>query len=222
MRKDIEFLPAGWTWIPQGEETWITSTGQTSTARHGRRGNETLSTRQVQNYQREKRAAQGTPKAPSIPRQGKIRTIKGTGPRSNKLQTDITKSKKNPTGVGTLYNVERHGYSETYVFRTFDDAQQWALLNKVPAFAQKDGTAIIQIRFTDRLNTTSLVGSDTTGGPGYATLTTLDRANLFFGNIVNEDSRGSLTLPWGTARERIDNYDMSGKDARIYIYVMEK
>lgn len=229
--QDIEYLPPGWRWVPAGKEKWITSTGEVSTARHGRRGNETMSTRQVQNYQRARRAEQGTPKAPTVHRTGRIRTVKGGGPRYKKLQTDVTPGRAGkgakftltgkPTGVGTIYNEQRHGYTETWVFRTFDDAQQFALLHKKPVWASK---AIIQIRFTDRLNTTDKVGSDETGGPGYASLTNLDAASRFFESAVNETTRGTLgTLaPWEQARQNINNYDMTGDKARVYIYLLEK
>lgn len=229
--QDIEFLPAGWRWVAAGKESWITSTGEVSTARHGRKGNEVLSTRQVQNLQRTKRAEIGIPKAPTVHRTGRIRTVKGGGPRYKKLQTDVTPGRAGkgapftltgkPTGVGTIYNEQRHGYTETWVFRTFDDAQQYMLLHDKPAWAEK---AILQIRFTDRLNTTDRVGSDETGGPGYATLTGFGAASEFFGNAVNEGPKGSLeTLPpWEDARGRIDNYDMSGDQARVYLYLMEK
>lgn len=220
-RSDIEYLPPGWQWVPAGEETWITSTGQTSTARHGRRGNEVLSTRQVQNYQRAKRAEQGVPKAPTVPRTGRIRTVKNGGPRYKKVQTDVTRSETQQTGVGSLYNAERHGYTETWVFYTFDDAQQYMLTHEKPKWADK---AILQIRYTDRLNTTDRVGSDTTGGPGYATISTFGDAEDFFGAHVNDTIKGTLgTLaPWEDARQRIQNYDMSGEQARVYLYLMER
>lgn len=218
---DIEFLPPGWRWIPAGKESWITSEGKVSTARHGRNGNEVLSTRQVQNLQRAKRKEIGVPKAPTVHRTGRIRTIKQGGPRYKKLQTDVTKSNTQDTGVGTLYNAQRHGYTETWVFRTFDDAQQFMLTHEKPDWASK---AILQIRFTDRLNTTDRVGSDETGGPGYSTLTGFGSADEFFGNAVNDVARGSLGIlpPWEQARERINNYDMSGENARVYLYLMEK
>lgn len=214
--QDIEFLPAGWRWVAAGKETWITSTGQTSTARHARKGNETLSTRQVQNVQRSVRKERGIPKAPTIHRTGRIRTIKSSGPRSKKLQSSNTKE----GGIGSLY--VGHGRTETYVFYTFDDAQQWALTHDIPGFSEDDGLTIVQIRFTDRLKTSDRPGSDTTGGPGYAAITTLDRSDLFFGNAVNDTHYGSIIAPWEMARERIQNYDMSGKDARVYIYVTEE
>lgn len=214
--QDIEFLPAGWRWVAAGKEAWITSTGETSTARHARRGNETLSTRQVQNYQRAERATLGIPKAPTIRRSGLIKTIKGAGPRSKKLQSTNTKK----GGIGSFY--VGHGHTQTYVFYTFDEAQHWALTHNIPSFSAEDGLTIIQIRFTDRLNTTNLPGSDKTGGPGFAAISTLDRSDLFFGTAVNAVRFGSVTAPWEMARQRIQNYDMSGSDARVYLYVTEE
>jgi hypothetical protein len=218
---DIEFLPPGWRWVPAGKESWITSEGKISTARHGRNGNEVLSTRQVQNLQRAERAKEGVPKAPTVHRTGKIRTIKNGGPRYKKVQTDVTKSEHVQTGVGTLYNEQRHGYTETWVFYSLSDAQQYMKSHGKPDWAN---WAILQIRFTDRLNATDRVGSDTTGGPGYATLGGFVHPKFLFGDYVDLSTKGVLETksPWEEARSRITNYDMTGDKARVYLYLMEK
>lgn len=223
--RDIEFLPAGWRWVAAGKEKWITSEGKESTARHARRGNQTLSTRQVQNIQRAERSALNIPKAPAIRRTGRIRTVKGSGPRGRKLQTNVTTGFNQNTGVGSIYNEEVHGYTETYVFYTFDDAQEYALTHNPPDFA---AYMLVQIRYTNRLVATDRVGSDEVGkGPGYATLSrgflSTSKNSLTWGNGVNAtETPSGDSSPWEYMREHIGNYDMSGQDARVYFYLMEK
>lgn len=66
MAKQIEGLPEGWVWIYDGQETWINSKGQRSTARHALnlKSGETLSVRQVQNTQAETKRLLGKEQKP--------------------------------------------------------------------------------------------------------------------------------------------------------------
>lgn len=211
---DIEYLPPGWHWVAAGKETWFYKNAKgeevASTAKHARRGDETMSLRQAQNIQREERERLGTPKTPSVPRSGKIRTIK--------TERDLDKTSK---GGVSLYSPELHGRQEIYVFRNFADARNWAFQNS-SNLAQFKNFAI-QIKYTQRLFGKK-PGSDPKSKGGHATLGSPSRYSTFTAGIVsNEKNVSKDTLnPWEEAREKLSGYDMSGDNARVYIYASER
>lgn len=200
----IEDLPVGWEWVPAGTKTWITSQGKQSTARHAenRLSGQTMSLRQAQNIQRGARAQRGQPKGPSTPRTGKTRTIKGPYDAKSK----------------SMYRPDIHGRTETLVFRDFNSARNFAALNGLPEWAK---SGIIHIRYGERLVSTNRQGSDTLDRNGYASITGFfNTANAQGPDAFSTSS--SIPFPWQEAEQRIQNYDMSGKSARVYIVLSER
>lgn len=107
-RKQIEGLDQGWIWIYSGEEEWINSKGDKTTARHAKNylSGDTLSVKQVRNQQR---LGQGLPVTP-IPT-GKVRE-----------------------GVVYTKTKESHyrGNTVSYSFRTLEDAQMFVQSDNIP------------------------------------------------------------------------------------------
>lgn len=200
----IKDLPVGWEWVPAGKETYFPSPGVSSTARHAKNtlSGQTMSLRQAQNIQRSARALRGQPKGPTTPRRGKTRTIRGAYGSNS-----------------TLYDPERHGRTETLVFRSLADAQSYAVLNGLPSWAN---IGVIHIRYTERLTTTNRVGSDKLDKNGFATITGFFEPDKNSGPEALVPSRGIVPKAWEQARERIVNYDMTGSRARVYIVLSEK
>lgn len=206
-RRQIEGLPEGWVWVSKGQGTWTTSKGELSDERHGHNAitGENLSVRQVQNRQRTAREEAGEVIPPTVPRRGRIRTIRG---ERNEQQR-------------SLYAPEIRGKVENYVFRSLEDARNFVMLNGLPDWA---AYGMLQVRFTERLVATNKTGSDKVGKRnGYASLTgfashdqLVDGANPVF------ESRGFIRNPWDIAEENIKNYDMSGSRARVYLYLAER
>lgn len=215
--RQIQGLPQGWKWVSVGQETWTTSTGATSTAKHaidptGKR----VSLRQAQNLQREARAAQGQPKPPSIPRTGKSRTIKYT-----QGLVDRTKGGKTGTSLGvSLYSPERHGQAQSIVFYDFDGMKKWVEAHPLNDMYKN---VTIQIRYTERLSEPTKTDSDPTKKGGYATLTPFRTADFFNDTVTSEQANfGDLQNPWLQAEQKLGEFDMSGKNARIYLYMSER
>ena len=203
-KQEIQGLQqGGWFWVDAGKEQWTTSEGKVSTARHARRGNQTLSVRQVQNQQRATRSQQGRPKAPTMPRTGKTRTIRG----------------KYAEKSGSLYNPTEHGRIEPLVFRSLNDALNYGALEGWPDWAT---LGVIQIRYTERLVTTDKVGSDVRDKNGYATITGYFLPSEAEGANVYLESRGTEPFPFQQAFQNIVKYDMTGSRARVYVVLMEK
>lgn len=211
--KQIEFLPAGWEWRYKGEQQWTTAKGTASYERHAYNVNtgKTLSVRQAQNLQREERVRQGQPKAPTVQRTGRTKRIVNKGqPGENTKRGD----------VGSLYNPARHGKTETWVFRSLSDAQNYVTKNALPKWAK---FGIIQVRFTERLVVTSKTGSDTRSKNGYASITPFrSTRDLVEFTDPTLHARGEIDSPWTVAENNISNYDMTGDRARVYIYLQER
>lgn len=209
--RQIEYLPQGWQWRSPGQD------GQK--ARHAiRPDGQIVSLRQAQNAQRTARAASGQPKPAPVQRQGRTKRINAAVGN----QTDTTRSTSGqPTGVGSLYNQNRHGRTESWVFRNFTDARGYITLNPLPNWAKY---GIIKIRFTERLTGTDRVGSDTIGKRnGYATLGRfIDVEDLKEEAGDQTLIRGEVGNAWNNAEGRLSNYDMSGSRARVYVEFQEK
>lgn len=208
MAKDrqIEFAPVGYEWRSAGQDG--------VSARHALdpSGN-VISLRQAQNLQRAERARLGQPKAPTVQRQGRTKRIINKG-----LAGDNTKAGQ----VGSLYNPERHGRTESWVFRSFIDAQNYLITNKTPEWAK---FGIIQIRFTERLVGTDRIGSDTVGVKnGYATISGFTNVEDLRDEAADEELHTDTKTGnvWLNAQDRLENYDMSGDRARVYIFLREK
>lgn len=214
--KQVEYLPKGWEWRYKGEQTWTTSQGKLSTEKHfyNPQTNEYMSVRQGQKLQRITRESVGQPKPKPVPRTGKIRTIKGGhGPKRT-----IDK-----TGRGglSIYGPKTHGRTESLVFRSLVDAQNYVYSSGLPSWAKY---AIIQARFTERLVATDKTGSDQVGEKnGYGSLSTfisvkdlesfVTESRIIIDEVVN---------PWVEAYSNITKYDMTGKNARVYILLQER
>lgn len=201
--RNINLLP-GYTWVYKGEETWTTSSGKKSDERHaitpdGKR----ISVRQAQNLQRTERVNVGQPKAPTIPRQGRTRRIVGSHHEGSK----------------SLYNPEVHGRSESWVFRSLDDAQVYFINNPPPEWAR---IAIIQIRFSERLVATTKVGSDKVGKRnGYASISPYVDAQELPEQALGTQYSGNVGNAFTEGFKNLRNYDMSGPSARVYVLFQE-
>lgn len=202
--RQIEFLPAGWQWRSAGQDN--------QTARHALdpQGN-IVSVRQAQKMQRAVRAEQGQPKAQQQRRTGRVWTYKQGG-----TPGDNTRAGE----VGSLYNPTRHGYSESWSFYSLNDARNYIDKYGVPKWADY---SIIQVHFTERLVTTTKVGSDEHERNGYASITPYYKPKDlkdFVGTDVPK--AGLVDNPWVLAENNIRNYDMSGSAARVYILFQER
>lgn len=189
--RDIEYLPAGWRWVGEGKATWTTAQGKQSTVRHAEGPNgATLSVRQVQNQQRAARAQQGQPKPAQIGRAGRI----------------YTRADKGRTGT-------------TWVFRNFQDAKAYIAKNGVP---DEYKLALIQIRYSRRVVGSTNPNSDPKVSGGYATLGNYDTTEDFVEGAL--PASGPTLGPkkinrWYQAEQRLSEFDMSGKNARVYVYL---
>lgn len=214
-QKPIQYLGPGWVWVYADErQAWTTGKGNVSYERHGHNTltGENLSTRQVQNRQREARAAQGIPKAPSIPRTGKTRTI--------------IKNKGHQLGG---FGSESLGEERKLVFRTLNDARNYIAQQGVPDGFQN---ALIQIHYTNRLKGPSRAGTSRDGREyiipqGYATLTRYIEADGNNSTIVLDAMNATLgdtRYPnvWQQAEQKIQEFDMTGKNARVYVYFTQR
>lgn len=201
---NIEFLP-GYRWAYKGEEIWTTKSGKQSDQRHaiapdGRR----ISVREAQDLQRQARARANQPKAPAIPRQGRTKRLVNKG----------------APGQGSLYDPQAHGKSESWVFRSYADAQNYFLLNPPPAWARK---AIIQVRFTERLYSTNKIGSDKVGKKnGYASISPYFDAQEITEMAQGQQYSGNVPNAFDAGTKNLQNYDMSGKNARVYVLFQER
>lgn len=214
--RQVEYLPQGWEWRSKGQETWTTSNGKQSTERHAVNVNtgETESVRQVQNRQRAYRQeVLGQPKAPSIPRKGKTRTIYGAY-----IPGDNTRGLHES---GSLYNQERHGEIKTVVFRDLESAWAYVLTQEdISRFLNVH----IQVRYTRRLITTTKTGSDKENQKnGFATITPFRTGDFYMEGAQNmEVGRiGINQNPWHQAALNMQKYDMSGDKARVYLVLKE-
>lgn len=214
--KQAEYLPKGWEWRYEDEQTWTTSQGKLSTQKHfyNPLTNEYMSVRQGQKLQRIARESAGQPKPKSIPRTGKIRTIKGGHGPKRKID-------KTARGGLSIYGPETHGRTESLDFYSLVSAQNYVFSNGLPSWAKY---AIIQVRFTERLVATSKTGSDEVGEKnGYASLSKfvgikdLEQFVTDSQPVVDE-----VVNPWVEAYSNITNYDMTGKNARVYILLQER
>lgn len=199
--RQINFLP-GYTWVYKGEETWTTSTGKKSDERHAiAPDGSRISVRQAQNLQRDIRVQQGQPKSPAVPRQGRTKRIIGNAQK------------------GSLYDPRVHGLSESWVFRSFNDAQTYFINNPVPEWAT---SAIIQIRFTERLIATTKVGSDKVGKRnGYASISPYVDAQELSEQALGKQYDGQVGNAFTEGAKNLGNYDMSGPNARVYVLFQE-
>ena len=206
MAKDrqIEYLPQGWVWRSAGQDG--------KSARHAIRPDGSIaSLREAQTLQKQERAQLGVPKAPQQRRIGKIRTQRNLGQGTN----------KKPDATG-MFNPEIHGRIERLDFYSLQDAQNYVALNGLPSWARH---GMIQIRFTERIRGGSLPGSDKIGKrngiaalSGFSTSKTIQAEAADTTFAANSDS-GNV---WANAQKRVQNYDMSGNNARVYIFVQEK
>lgn len=206
--RNINQLP-GYTWVYKGEETWSFKRGNktvTSNERHAIAPDGTrISVRQAQNLQRANRAAQGAPKPAAIPRTGRTKRIVGS---------------HQPGKSGSLYDPNVHGHSESWVFRSFQDAQNYFIMNKPPEWAS---SAIIQIRFTERLIATTKVGSDKVGKRnGYASISPYVDAQELPEQALGKQYAGKIGNAFTEGLKNLGNYDMSGPNARVYVLFQEQ
>lgn len=201
---NIEFLP-GYRWAYKGEETWTTKSGKTSDQRHAIAPDGTrLSVRDAQNLQRQVSSQAGQPKAPTVPRAGRTKRIVNKG----------------APGQGSLYDPATHGQSESWVFRSFSDARNYFMLNPAPEWARN---AIIQVRFTERLITTNKVGSDKKGKKnGYASISPYFDAQETSEMASGVQYSGVVPNAFDAAAKNLQNYDMTGDRARVYVLFQER
>lgn len=201
---NIEFLP-GYRWAYKGEETWTTKTGKSSNERHAIAPDGTrLSVRDAQNLQRARAQVVGQAKAPTVPRQGRTKRLVNKG----------------APGQGSLYDPSVHGKSESWVFRSYGDAQNYFMLNPPPNWARN---AIIQVRFTERLYSTTKVGSDKVGKKnGYASVSPYFDAQEISEMASGQQYGGIVPNAWDAGAKNLTNYDMSGDKARVYVLFQEK
>lgn len=220
--RQIDYLPQGWEWKYKGEQSWTTSQGRTSNERHGYNAltGETKSVRQIQSEQQASRKNLGLPKAAPIKRTGKIRTIKEGGPGRQTNQTNVTRSSTLQTGVGSLFNSNFRGKTETWVFYNIQDAQNYVIMNGLPEWANH---SMLEVRYTERLVVTNKVGSDQRNRNGYASLTPFFSVEDIEDFAIDPQADGGIIgNPWGIAYQNIQNYDMTGDKARVYIYLAER
>ena len=208
-RKQVEHLPQGWVWVYKGEEAWTTSQGKVSTERHAKNllSGDTLSVKQAQKQQRIRRAEIGQPKPAAIKRTGKIRTQRYTGERREAPPKKGVKFRKTP-------NTNVHGNIHVYTFRTLEDAQAWLQAGNVPANFR---AALIQARYTVALGIAKAGSDPYKKHGGYVNLTGYTDIDI----LVRGISRAGFA-PWEQARERLTEFDMTGDNARIYIYAVER
>lgn len=222
--KDIEFLPPGYRWVAAGKEKWTTSQGKESTQKHAVGPNgETLSVRQVQNRQKAARVEAGQQIPARVRRTGKIRTIKGGGPK-NKRSIDRTKGGRSGTSSGiSLDSPVSHGRTESLVFYTLQDARQWVFNNTQELATGWAQFGLLSIRYTERLVSNNKIGSDELDKNGYASITpffTVDSLTKYVAR--NEGIDDQPPNPWALAISNISRYDMSGDNARVYLELKEK
>lgn len=196
--KQVSNLPQGWVWVYKGKEQWVTSQGKVSDERHAKNllSGKTLSVKQVQNQQRETRAALGQPKAPAIKRTGKIRTQKFA--RRDKAQR-----------FGEL-----HGETRIYTFYDIDSAEAWVKEGHIPKNLRM---AIIQARYTKALGVAGPKSDPYAKKGGYVNLTSYASTS-----ILERGVSKTGVAPWEEARAKLPNFDMSGSNARIYVFASER
>jgi hypothetical protein len=230
-KKQIKYLPEGWEWRYKGEQTFTFTDAKgivhSSDERHGynTKTGDYLSTRQIQKRQREVRSQQGVPKAPTVARTGKIRTIKSGGKSRKQLQTNVTRSNSEqttPTGVGSLFNENFRGRTETWVYRNLNELRSDIWRNLPTGLPDWVSYGMIEIRFTERLNVTDKVGSDQLVKNGYASITPFYSKEDFVDYVDKTGSLGDIPNPWDVAIDNLQNYDMTGPTARVYLYLAEK
>lgn len=210
--RQIEHLPKGWVWSDQ-PWTYTTKTGivKHSTARHGHGPHgEDISLRQVQDRQKAARLREGIVRAAPVRRTGRIRTFRGF-PGVKRTQ------------FGPFESEVTHGIQQSFSFYSLDAARAWVMANGLdPRFEH----AVIQIKYTEKITDTSRTGSPTAKGAkgGFATITPFRSATLFNDSapLTSEESRGEIENPWVTAEKNLSNYDMTGSNARVYIYMAER
>ena len=201
----VNYLP-GWHWIYKEDHVqWTTRTGRTSYERHAvAPDGQTYSVRDTQVLQRIESGKAGQPKPPTVPRQGRTKRLVNKG----------------APGQGSLYDPSIHGKSESWVFRSYGDAQNYFMLNPPPNWARN---AIIQVRFTERLYSTNKVGSDKVGKKnGYASVSPYFDAQEISEMAQGQQYGGIVPNAWDAGAKNLTNYDMSGDKARVYVLFQEK
>lgn len=222
--RDIEYLPSGYRWVAAGKEKWTTSQGKESTQKHAIGPNgETLSVRQVQNRQKTARVATGQTIPERVRRIGKIRTIKGGGPK-NKRSIDRTKGGRSGSSPGiSLDSPISHGHTESAVFYSLDDLRDWVATNGQALEHGWSSFALVSIRYTERLVATTKIGSDELDKNGYASITPFHDIGDFVEFISSTQStQAQPENPWYEAYSNISRYDMSGSNARVYLEMKER
>jgi hypothetical protein len=102
-----------------------------------------------------------------------------------------------------------HGRTSTAIFTDLESAYDWVQTNA--SFLKTFKNHAIQIRYTERL-VEHKEGSDTRKRGGYATLTIYLRYDILLRNST-----------WNEVAARLKtDYDMSGDNARIFIYSQER
>lgn len=201
MAKQVEHLESGYVRVRKGQQQWVNSKGQTTDAEHYYNvlTGATLSIRQGQNIQREARAEQGQPKAPTIHRQGKINT----------------------KAVGTS---ELHGVTQSFVFYNLEDLITFA---ENVGIAPRN-FALIQMRYKEWVGTGAQEGGSEkkknvkyfnkkgeeryrTQQYGYATLS---------GYISRQDFENG-DVDWEEIIAKYRNYTL-GTNGRVYLYAVDK
>ncbi len=210
--RQIEYLPPGWVWSNQ-PWTYTTKTGivKHSTARHGHGPHgEDISLRQVQERQAAEKTREGIVRPAPVRRTGRIRTFRGF-PGVKRTQ------------FGPFESEVTHGIQQSFSFYSLDAARAWVMMNGLdPRFEH----VVIQIKYTEKITDTRKTGSPTAKGTkgGFATITPFRSASLFNDSapLTSEESRGEIENPWVTAEKNLSNYDMTGSNARVYIYMAER
>jgi hypothetical protein len=209
--RQIVGLPTGWVW---STEPWVNSRGKQSTARHGqwvgdgrrvKKANRSLSLREVQKRQGQEKAKQGIVKPAPVRRVGLIKTLRG-----------------HPESPQSKFKKEEHGDVKVLSFYNIVEARNYVALHGID---EKYLHVLIQVRYTEKIVDTSKTGSGTSVGKknGYATLSSFRSAEVYnVGASSTEPKIRGLDNPWVQAETNIQNYDMSGKRARVFIYVAEK
>lgn len=210
MVKDIKYLP-GWRWVSAGKEEWIANRGTKSEHRSTQRhaidpeGN-ARSVRYTQDRQKEAEAESGVVRPEPVPRRGKIRTIFG--------QTGGRKTQGKGSGRGQII----------LVFRDFVEAREYVKQHSDEI--RKFTYGLIQIRYSARLKNATRPGTDTSPTNGYSTLTGYQFAELPADKgagpfVLGAYTSASIGLgnPWEDAARQLTDFDMSGENARVYIYL---
>jgi hypothetical protein len=212
--KDIQYLP-GWYWVSAGKEEWTANIG--TKAQHTTKERHAIdptgaarSVRYTQDRQKDAEAAQGVVRKPVEHRTGKTRTTYGT--------TGGRKTSGSGTNRGQVI----------IRFTDFTSARNYAVLEGLGDFTY----GLIQIKYSRRLSGTNRPGTNGKEYGGFSTLVGYQynqypNTKQFRENAGKPGpfSRGAATSaklgvegnPWEVAKERLQEFDMAGEDARVYI-----